>query len=217
MLFAFALVGSDAGADFFGAFALVHEAAAFLSGAGLAAQDAATVGDRGDPVDDRVVDDSGVGRVHEDDFKEVVHPVFADPVGVEYLHVGEVGCGAFLGDALDAFRCGDFLDASGFWFAAALDLVAVESAVSDAGADDDLALFCLVAEGSCAVDAQGSLDAQEVLFSPPLDEAVLLRGFVGSIRFFPLVADVAVHAFSHDVSPSYRRTGGRGIGREMFI
>ena len=168
-------MGPDAWADLFGALTLVHQAAAFLSGAGLAAQDAATVGKRGDPVDDRVVDDGGVGGVNENNFEEVVHPVFADPVGVEYLHVGEVGCGAFFGDALHTFSRGDFPKSSGFWFAAAFDLVAVESAVTDACADDDVALFGLVAQGSGAIDAQRSFDTQEVFFSPPLDKAVLLR------------------------------------------
>ena len=144
---------SDTWAYFFRTFPLVHQPSAFLSCTGFPSEHSSSVWERRDPVDLRIVYDRRMRGVHQDDLIVMVHSVFANPVGVQDLHVRIMGSGPFLDDSLCVLRGSDLLCSASRGFPATFDLMAVQPTVTHVGSDDDVALFCFISKRSCTIDS----------------------------------------------------------------
>src|SRR5207302_7937461 len=93
-------VAADARTHLLRALALVRQAPALLARGREAPERTSSVPRFADPIDLRIVPDHRMLRVHKDDLVILVHPVFADPVGIEDLEIVLAVRGAFFGDPL---------------------------------------------------------------------------------------------------------------------
>ena len=190
-------VSSTGRPDLLGTVSLVPESASLLSGRGQTAVDTVLVLVVADPVDLGIVLDDRACGVHEDDLVPLVLSICSDPVAVQNLEVLVSLLGPLFGDALEGFADDELLLSLPLGPPSGLDLSLLEGTLPDLCPDEDVSLLGLVAEGPCPVEPGGLLDAEEVLFFPPLDLPLLVEGFhigLGTVR--PGLGDVLVHALS---------------------
>src|SRR3989475_10486296 len=142
---------ADAGPDLLGPVALVQEPAALLPRGRQAPEDAPAVRGIADPIDLRVAPDRRMVRVDEDHLVVLVHPVLADPVRVQDLHVRIVLRGPLLRDPLNRLRHRDLDEPAAFRVASAHRAWPSPASSADPCTDDDVPLLCAITELACAI------------------------------------------------------------------
>src|SRR3989441_5542672 len=188
-----AIVGADARPNLFGSFALVQEAAAFLSGGRQASEHTAAVRGMADPVDLRIVPDRRMLRVDEDHLVVLVHPVLADPIRVEDLHVRIVLGGPLLRDPLDRLRHRDLDEPTAFRVSPAHRAWPAPASAPDPRTDDDIPLFRAISQLAGAIDPRRPLHADEGVTATPLDHPLKMRLLDHAApRILPRLLDVRV-------------------------
>src|SRR2546423_6761159 len=119
----------------------MRQAAAFLARGREAPERASSVPRFADPIDLRIVPDHRMLGIHEDDLVILVHPVFADPVGIEDLEIGIPFRGSLLGNPLNRFRHRDLDETAPLRMAPSHWFWPPPATASDPRADHDVALF----------------------------------------------------------------------------
>src|SRR5207302_9656988 len=154
--------------NLFRALARVRQAPALLARGREAPERTSSVPRFADPIDLRIVPDHRMLRVHKDDLVILVHPVFADPVGIEDLEIGIPLRGSFLGDPLDRFRHRDLDKAAPLRMAPSHGFRPPPATAPDPRADHDIALLRPVAELPGPIDSGRSVDSNEGVAPAPL-------------------------------------------------
>src|SRR6266571_7803180 len=108
-------------------------------------------------------------RVDEDYLVVLVHPVLADPVRVEDLHVWIVLGGPLLGDPLNRLRHRDLDEPTAFRVSSAHRAWPSPASSTDPCTDNDIPLFCAIAQFACAINPRRPLHAHEGVTAAPLD------------------------------------------------
>ncbi len=132
-------------------------------------------------------------RVDEDHLVPLLHPVFAHPVGVQYLHVGVLSARPLLGYPLEALSCGDLVRSHVLGPSSA-DVPRLPTAAAPHlhphHADP---LLSLVAEGPSPIEPGGPVDLLDGGIPPPSYQPLLPKlADVALTGGLPRVADVCI-------------------------
>src|SRR3989441_8294165 len=99
----------------------------------------------------------------------LVHPVLADPVGVQDLHVRIVLGGPLLRDPLNRLRHRDLDEPAAFRVSSAHRARPSPAPSADPCTDDDIPLLCAISQFSGAIDAGRPFHADEGVAAAPFD------------------------------------------------
>ena len=151
--------GSDGGSLLGSNGSLLEETSSLLTGSGLSSEFSVGHLSGADPVDARVVADSGVVGIDHDDFVEFVRSILSNPVGVEDSEVRALAANTLFSGRLVSSLLLELTDTlvDGLSEDGSLSNGALTSSTSDADSVDNVTLSSLVSELSGLIGSGRSL------------------------------------------------------------
>jgi hypothetical protein len=151
--------GSNGGSLLGGNGSLLEETSGLLAGGGLSSEFSVGHLAGADPVDARVVSDSGVVGIDHDDFVEFVRSILSNPVGVEDSEVRALAANTLFSSGLVSSLLLELADTlvDGLSEDGSLSDGTLSSSTSDADSVDNVTLSSLVSELSGLIGSGRSL------------------------------------------------------------